>query len=116
MNRSNIISLIAVVVAGISILMTCNTNRGTDTTLQQSVRDLIWKDSIAAIERTTIRNMRTIDSIRIAGIIIELGYIPEKIEEIKKNSNEKKNHLINLPIDSQVSYMSTWLSQEGSYR
>ena len=57
MNRNNIISFVAVVISGISILVTCNNRNPPDSALQQSVKELIWKDSIAAIERRTIRNL-----------------------------------------------------------
>jgi hypothetical protein len=86
-----------------------------DNSLQLAIDSMRVRDNVRDAQIIQLRQQYAEERTHVISLQQQLDRVPEMINNTTKKYNEKRNIVSNLPVDSQVSYMSGWLSEEGSH-
>lgn len=86
-----------------------------DNKLQLAIDSMRVRDNIRDAQIILLRQQYIEERSQITSLQQQLDRVPEMINNTTKKYNEKRNIVSSLPVDSQVSYMSGWLSKEGGH-
>lgn len=83
-------------------------------TLEQLVDSMKVHDENKNKQLRILQIGKSKDSMRINILQKKLSSIPDSLNKIKNIYAAKRNYINTLSIDSQINFMSTWLSKEDS--